>query len=118
MLIDLLSVRPTLPFVYYSRKSPIEYPIEDAVDSQNNQREPPEGSSDISPILPKHVAVVVSTPYGARYTSDDLANNTASTSQTHWLEDTDSSLDETDIDFLEDANREKDVYRYCKAEVY
>ncbi|ODM86750.1 SID1 transmembrane family member 1 [Orchesella cincta] len=29
----------------------------------------------------------------------------------HWLADSDSSLDETDIDFMDDANREKDVYR-------
>lgn len=37
--------------------------------------------------------------------------NTSNTESTHWLMDTDSSLDETDIDMLEDANRDKDVYR-------
>lgn len=30
----------------------------------------------------------------------------------HWLADSDSSLDETDIDMLEDAFRDKNVYRY------
>jgi hypothetical protein len=31
----------------------------------------------------------------------------------HWLADsTDSSLDETDIDMLEDALRDKNIYRY------
>lgn len=30
----------------------------------------------------------------------------------HWLASDDSSLDETDIDMLEDALRDKNIYRY------
>jgi len=31
---------------------------------------------------------------------------------THWLESSDSSLDETEIDMLDDIEKEKDIYRY------
>lgn len=32
----------------------------------------------------------------------------------HWLADSDSSLDETDIDMLVDAKHDKNIYRYIK----
>lgn len=46
------------------------------------------------------------------HTSTDPPTDDLEGSQ-HWLADSDSSLDETDIDFMDDANKEKDVYRYA-----
>ncbi|CAG7721990.1 unnamed protein product [Allacma fusca] len=100
---------------YMFRNNPVEFPVEDAVDSQNNERETEDINRrrETSPILSGGRPILTSTPYPSQKTEprDDIDNNTASTSQTQWLVDSDSSLDETDIDMLEDANTNKDVYR-------
>jgi len=80
-------------------------PLEDEAGASSHNH----NHDDRHPILPSdgenNQTAVAHKPHAINSDEDDPDGQ-------HWLADSsDSSLDETDIDMLEDANRDKNIYR-------
>lgn len=78
--------------------------------SGSRTAQPPLDDQDNDPISDTSPIINQPNRHQLPHTSTDPPNDEGDGCQ-HWLADSDSSLDETDIDFMDDANREKDVYR-------
>jgi len=106
---SMISIQRSYMLCLFCRRRPFEIPIQD--DSGNHNDHPsrsypplhscyPAGAREPQPHTSNHDDTEVLT----------VGNRTDDTE--HWLAaSTDSSLDETDIDMLPDADRDKDIYR-------
>jgi hypothetical protein len=102
---------------YLIRRRPLEVPLEEEDSGNHNQHDEHHNAQARYP--PLHSSYPAGSreeqPHSSsrRYVDEITANNGALNEEceNHWLAESDSSIDETDIDMLADADREKDVYR-------